>query len=269
MSRIEARFRKLARDGRRALIPFVTAGDPSPDLSLETLHAMVSAGADLVEVGIPFSDPMADGPAVQRASERALAGGMTLSGALDIVRRFRARDDSTPLVMMGYMNPIEAYGCGAFADAAAEAGVDGVITVDLPPEEDADLRDALRRHELDPIYLVSPTTSDDRVRLICERASGFVYYVSLKGVTGAGHLDVNAVQGNVRRVKAATGLPVGVGFGVRDAQSAAAIAEVADAVVVASVLLEQSEKLADWPEAIPGTVAGHVAAMRLAMDGGS
>ena len=269
MSRIEARFRHLARDGRRALIPFVTAGDPSPDLSVETLHAMVSAGADIVEVGIPFSDPMADGPAVQRASERALAGGMTLSGALDVVRRFRARDDATPLVMMGYMNPIETCGCGAFADAAAEAGADGVITVDLPPEEDADLRDALRRHGLDPIYLVSPTSSDERVRLICERASGFVYYVSLKGVTGAGHLDVGAVRENVRRVKAATGLPVGVGFGVRDAQSAAAIAEVADAVVVASVLLEQSEKLSASPEAIPGRVAEHVAAMRLAMDGAS
>ena len=269
MSRIEARFEDLARAGRRALVPFITAGDPDPEVSLATMHALVSAGADVVELGVPFSDPMADGPVIQRASERALAGGMNLHGVLDVVRRFRARDDSTAVVLMGYLNPVEVYGCPAFAAAAAEAGADGVITVDLPPEEDTELHEALQRHGLDSVYLVSPTTTDERVRRICERASGYLYYVSLKGVTGAGHLDVAAVSANVERVRAATSLPVGVGFGIRDAESAAAIAAVADAVVVGSVLVQQVEDLLGRPEAIPHGVAGRLAAMRAAMDGGA
>ena len=267
MTRIGAHFERLSREGRPALVPFITAGDPSPETTLATMHALVSAGADLVELGMPFSDPMADGPVIQRASERALAGGMDLAGVLEIVRRFRDRDVATSVVLMGYLNPMEVYGASAFAADAARAGVDGVLTVDLPPEERTELHEALSRHGLDQIFLVSPTTSDERVRLISERASGFLYYVSLKGITGAGHLDVGAVESSVRRVKAATGLPVGVGFGIRDARSAAAIASVADAVVVGTALVQRFEDLVEEPEAIPEEVSALLAEMRSAMDG--
>ena len=211
MKRIDARFERLAREGRRALVPFISAGDPGPETTLDTMHALVSAGADVVELGMPFSDPMADGPVIQRASERALAGGMNLAGVLDIVRRFRARDAATPVVLMGYLNPMEVYGPSAFAADAARSGVDGVLTVDLPPDQRTELHDALPRHGLDGVFLVSPTTSDERVRLICERAAGYLYYVSLKGITGAAHLDVGAVEAKVRRIKAVTALPVGSG----------------------------------------------------------
>lgn len=269
MSRIAACFDRLAREGRKALLPFITAGDPSPEVSLQTMHALVSAGADVIELGMPFSDPMADGPVIQRASERALAGGMDLAGVLDVVRRFRARDATTPVVLMGYLNPMEVYGACAFAAAAAEAGVDGVLTVDLPPEGRSELHDALPRHGLDRIFLVSPTTSDERVRRVCGRASGYLYYVSLKGTTGAAHLNVASVTKDVRRIKAVTDLPVGVGFGIRDARSAAAVAAVADAVVVGTVLVRQMEDLARQPEAIPAGVARILAGMREAMDGGA
>ncbi len=267
MRRIDARFEALSREGRQALVTFITAGDPDPDTTLGTMHALVSAGADVIELGMPFSDPMADGPVIQRASERALAGGMDLAGVLGIVRRFRERDPDTAVVLMGYLNPMEVYGAGAFAADAARAGVDGVLTVDLPPEERTELHDALSRQGLDQIFLVSPTTSDERVRLISERATGFLYYVSLKGITGAAHLDVGAVTSGLGRIRAATGLPVGVGFGIRDAQSAAAVASVADAVVVGTALVQRVEDLAGEPEAIPGAVAALVAEMRSAMDG--
>ena len=269
MKRIAARFERLAREGRQALMPFMSAGDPTPETTLDTMHALVSAGADVIELGMPFSDPMADGPVVQRASERALEGGMTLAGVLDLVRRFRARDAGTAVVLMGYLNPMEVYGASAFAADAARSGVDGILTVDLPPEGRTELHDALPRHGLDRIFLVSPTTSDARVRLICERATGYLYYVSLKGVTGAAHLDVGAVEAQVRGVKAATRLPVAVGFGIRDARSAAAIAAVADAVVVGSALVQRMEALLGEPEAIPDAAAELVAEMRKAMDGGT
>ena len=267
MRRIDTQFERLSREGRQALVPFITAGDPSPDTTLDTMHALVSAGADVIELGMPFSDPMADGPVIQRASERAIAGGMDLAGVLEIVRRFRDRDTTTSVVLMGYLNPMEVYGASAFAADAGRAGVDGVLTVDLPPEERTELHGALPRHGLDQIFLVSPTTSDERVRLICERATGYLYYVSLKGITGAAHLDVGAVESNVRRIKAATGLPVGVGFGIRDARSAAAIASVADAVVVGTVLVQRVEDLVGEPGAIPKAVSELVAEMRSAMDG--
>ena len=265
---MKAHFERLSRDGRQALIPFITAGDPNPDTTLDTMHALVSAGADVIELGMPFSDPMADGPVIQRASERAIAGGMDLAGVLEIVRRFRDRNTATSVVLMGYLNPMEVYGAPAFAADAARAGVDGVLTVDLPPEERTELHEALTQHGLDQIFLVSPTTSDERVQLISQRASGFLYYVSLKGITGAAHLDVGAVESNVRRVRAATGLPVGVGFGIRDAHSAAAVAAVADAVVVGTALVQRVEDLVGKPEAIPEAVSGLVAEMRAAMDGG-
>lgn len=269
MSRIRACFERLSRQGRRALVPFITAGDPSAERSLEVMHALVPAGADVIELGVPFSDPMADGPVVQRASERALAGGMCLAGVLDTVRRFRERNDAIAVVLMGYLNPVETYGYSRFAAEARAAGVDGVLIVDLPPEEGAELHEALGRHGLDRIFLVSPTTSDERIRRICEHASGYLYYVSLKGITGARHLDVAAVSANLERVRAATRLPVGVGFGILDAGSAAAVAAVADAVVVGSVLVRQVEELLHRPEAIAGGVARRLAEMRAAMDGGA
>ena len=269
MSRIRTCFERRSREGRRALVPFITAGDPNAECSLEVMHALVPAGADVIELGIPFSDPMADGPVIQRASERALAGGMGLAGVLDTVRRFRERNDTIAVVLMGYLNPVETYGYERFAAEAAAAGVDGVLMVDMPPEEGAELHDTLSRYGLDRIFLVSPTTSDERIRRICERASGFLYYVSLKGITGASHLDVATVAANVERVRAATRLPVGVGFGIRDAESAAAVAAVADAVVVGSVLVQQVEDLIHRPEAIAAGVARRLAEMRVAMDGGA
>ncbi len=266
MSRIASRFGQLSAQGRKALIPFVTAGDPSPGVTVPLMHALVAAGADVIELGVPFSDPMADGPVIQRASERALARGVTIRDVLGLVREFRRDDPETPVVLMGYLNPIEATGYEAFAEAAQSAGVDGVLTVDLPPEEADDLVASLRRHGLDPIFLLAPTSPPERVRLICDHASGFIYYVSLKGVTGAARLDVDDVGRRLEAIRACTRLPVGVGFGVRDAESAAAVARVGDAVVVGSALVSRVEQLADTPERIPAEVGELLSGMRRAMD---
>ena len=266
MSRIATRFAELQGEDRCALIPFVTAGDPAPGVTVDVMHALVGAGADVLELGVPFSDPMADGPVIQRASERALASGMSLDAVLDLVSEFRRGDVDTPVVLMGYLNPVEVYGYERFAGAASEAGVDGVITVDLPPEEGADLHHALAEQGLDTIYLIAPTTTDLRIARICESAGGFVYYVSLKGVTGASHLDADSVADNVQRIKRATSLPVGVGFGIRDALSAARMAGIADAVVVGTVLVQRVEELADRPRDIPRALAELLGAMRAAMD---
>ena len=266
MSRIAGTFARLRADGRRALVPFVTAGDPDPSVTVPLMHALVRAGADIVELGVPFSDPMADGPVIQRASERALARGMTLERVLTMVSEFRRDDGDTPVVLMGYLNPFEIAGYGMFAEAASEAGVDGVLTVDLPPEEADGFRDALREQDLDLIFLLAPTSDEDRIARICRQASGFVYYVSLKGVTGAGGLDVADVESRVRRIKAHTDLPVGVGFGIRDADAAARIAGVSDAVVVGSALITRIESMLDSPSRIPDEVASLLASMRSAMD---
>ncbi len=266
MSRIAARFGQLSVQGRKALIPFVTAGDPSPGVTVPLMHALVAAGADVIELGVPFSDPMADGPVIQRASERALARGVTIRDVLGMVREFRRDDAETPVVLMGYLNPIEVTGYEAFAEAAQAAGVDGVLTVDLPPEEADELVASLRRNGLDPIFLLAPTSPPERVRLICDHASGFIYYVSLKGVTGAARLDVADVGRRLEAIRACTRLPVGVGFGVRDAESAAAVARVGDAVVVGSALVSRVEQLADTPERIPAEVGDLLAGMRRAMD---
>lgn len=268
MSRISGCFAALGRRGRKALIPFITAGDPEPGVTAPLLHALVEAGADLVEVGVPFSDPMADGPVIQAACERALAHHMSLRGVLELVAQFRQRDQDTPVILMGYLNPIEIMGCEVFAKAAAEAGVDGVITVDLPPEESAEMVAALRKHQLDPIFLLAPTSTEARIRKICEVASGFLYYVSFKGVTGAKRLDVDAVAEKLQQVRRHTDLPVGVGFGIRDPESAAQVAAVADAVVVGSVLVGEMAKLARHPERIGPVVSGLLTAMREAMDAG-
>ena len=239
MAKIDAVFERLQAQGRKALITFITAGDPDPALTVPLLHTLVQAGADIIELGVPFSDPMADGPTIQRASERALAKGVSLRKVLEMVANFRADDNDTPIVLMGYANPIEAMGLDAFAAASYDAGVDGVLVVDYPPEEATDFAETLHRHALDPIFLLAPTSSDARIVQLGALASGYIYYVSLKGVTGSAALDVAA---RVPEIRARTGVPVGVGFGIRDAATAAAVAQIADAVVVGSRIIEEVEK---------------------------
>ena len=266
MSRIENCFTKLKIEGRKALIPYVTAGDPEPAITVPLMHAMVAAGADIIELGVPFSDPMADGPVIQRAAERALEHGTSLRDVLAMVAEFRQRDTGTPVVLMGYLNPVEVMGYETFAKAAAEAGVDGVLSVDLPPEEAHDLLVALRGYDVDPIFLLAPTTDDIRIEKICAVASGYVYYVALKGVTGAGGLDVQSVTDKLAQIRHHTDLPVGVGFGIKDADSAAAVANVADAVVVGSALVKKIEQNAGQSDKITQEITDVLARMRAAMD---
>ncbi|HYO27841.1 MAG TPA: tryptophan synthase subunit alpha [Azonexus sp.] len=242
MSRIKSAFECLNGEGRKALIPFITAGDPEAALTVPLMHTLVEAGADVIELGVPFSDPMADGPTIQRASERALARGMTLRKVLELVNEFRKVDATTPVVLMGYANPIEAMGLEKFAGAAAAAGVDGVLVVDYPPEEAAAFGAAMKAHGMDPIFLLAPTSTAARIAQVAEVASGYVYYVSLAGVTGSGALNVDAVAERLPQIRQQTGLPVGVGFGIRDAATASRIAGIADAVVVGSRIIEEIEK---------------------------
>ena len=242
MSRIKSAFDRLNAEGRKALIPFVTAGDPDVALTLPLLHTLVEAGADVIELGVPFSDPMADGPTIQRASERALAKGMTLRKVLQLVVDFRKTDEKTPIVLMGYANPIEAMGLEKFAAAASTAGVDGVLVVDYPPEEAQNFGAAMKANGMDPIFLIAPTSTAERIAQVATIASGYVYYVSLAGVTGSGALNVDAVAERLPAIREKTGLPVGVGFGIRDAETAARIAAFADAVVVGSRIIEEIEK---------------------------
>jgi tryptophan synthase alpha chain len=238
VNRIAATFERLKAQGRKALIPFVTAGDPYPDATVEILHALAEGGADVIELGVPFSDPMADGPVIQKAGERALAHGIGMTQVLAYVRAFRDRDATTPLVLMGYANPIERYGIDRFVADAKACGVDGVLVVDYPPEEAETFARTLQAQGLDPIFLLAPTSSDARIAEVGRIASGYVYYVSLKGVTGAGHLDTDAVAAMLPRIRARVNVPVGVGFGIRDAQSARAVGAVADAVVIGSRLVQ-------------------------------
>jgi tryptophan synthase alpha chain len=272
MSRISASLEKRKAEGRKALIPYVTAGDPEPSVTVPLMHAMVTAGADIVELGVPFSDPMADGPVIQRGGERALEHHTSLRDVLAMVAEFRREDVQTPVVLMGYLNPVEMMGYEAFAEAAAQAGVDGVISVDLPPEEADELVVALRARQLDPIFLIAPTSDDARIKKICAVASGYLYYVALKGVTGASNLDVPAVADKLTQIRTHTTLPVCVGFGIKDAPSAAAIAVVADAVVVGSALVQKVEQV-QKDEQEPGQqdrinteIAGLLSQMRAAMD---
>lgn len=266
MSRIPDCFERCRNADRKVLIPYVTAGDPDPSATVPLMHAMVEAGADIIELGVPFSDPMAEGPVIQRAMERALEHAVTLDDVLGMVREFRLQHSETPVVLMGYLNPVEIKGYSEFANDAAAAGVDAVLLVDMPPEEAEDLVSALRQHDLDMIFLVSPTTEKDRIKKITSAGSGFIYYVSLKGVTGAGHLDVNAVKDRVSGIHELTELPVGVGFGIRDATSAANIASVADAVVVGSALVQKVEENITSRENINPAVAALLNEMRLAMN---
>jgi len=266
VSRIARRFEALRAAGRKALIPYVTAGDPDPDMTVPLMHDMVAAGVDIIELGVPFSDPMADGPVIQQACERALRHHVSLRHVIAMVKRFRERDAETPVVLMGYLNPVEIMGYDAFAVAASEAGVDGLLTVDLPPEESHELVQTLRAHDIDPIFLLAPTSHEARVKRICSAASGFVYYVSLKGVTGAATLDVDAVAEKLALIRANTDLPVGVGFGIRDAQTAARVAAVADAVVVGSALVSRIAEHQDDPERARREVSALLTDMRAAMD---
>lgn len=241
MSRIQSTFNALKAQHKAALIPYITAGDPHPKHTVNLMHTLVKHGADMIELGVPFSDPMADGPVIQRASERALAHRVGLSKVLEMVKEFRQVDQKTPIILMGYANPVEAIGMEVFADRAKAADVDGVITVDYPPEECGDFVKALRDREIDPIFLLAPTTEPSRADLILNQASGFVYYVSLKGVTGAANLNIDEVSEKVKSIKQKTSLPIGVGFGIRDAATATATAKIADAVVVGSRLVRVVE----------------------------
>jgi len=268
MSRIAATFKALQAQGRKALIPYVTAGFPYADITPAVMHAMVAAGADVIELGVPFSDPSADGAVIQKAGERALALGIGMSQVLAMVRSFRAKDGGTPVVLMGYANPVERYdqkhGDGAFIRDAAAAGVDGVLIVDYPPEECRDFAARLRAAGLDLIFLLAPTSTEARMRQVAEVASGYVYYVSLKGVTGSGALDTAEVGAMLPRIRQHVHIPVGVGFGIRDAETARAIGQVADAVVIGSRLIQQIENQPH--ERVAATAADFLRPMRAALD---
>ncbi|WP_457442186.1 tryptophan synthase subunit alpha [Roseateles sp. P5_E4] len=264
MSRIATTFDQLKAAGRKALIPFVTAGDPYPSATVDLLLAMAEAGADIIELGVPFSDPMADGPVIQRAGERALKNGIGLRKVLGFVREFRARNSKTPLVLMGYANPVERYGLDAFVADAKDAGVDGVLIVDYPPEECEEFAAKLRAADMDAIFLLAPTSTEARMAQVGKLASGYVYYVSLKGVTGAGHLNTAAVAEAVPRIRQHVSVPVGVGFGIRDGATARAVADVSDAVVIGSKLVELLERQPADNVALTG--AAFIQDIRAALD---
>jgi len=266
MSRLATTFAEFKQSGHKALIPFITAGDPNREFTVPMMHAMVEAGADIIELGVPFSDPMADGPVIQRASERALAHKMSLRHTLEVVSEFRTHDQNTPVVLMGYANPIEAMGYATFAQAAKNAGVDGILTVDLPPEEAHDCVDLLNAHNIDQIFLLAPNSTPDRIKKMDEVGSGFLYYVSVKGVTGAGHLDTSDVKRKLIDIRANTQLPVGIGFGIKDAKTAKIIAGLGDAVVVGSALISKIEENLDSPENAKQEIIELLKSMRLAMD---
>ncbi len=266
MSRLAATFEALSKSGRKALVPFITAGDPRPDFTLPMMHAMVDAGADIIELGVPFSDPMADGPVIQRASERALAHKMSLRRVLAIATEFRRTNQQTPVVLMGYVNPIEAMGYEDFANAAQRAEIDGVLTVDLPPEEADDCVALLKARDIDPIFLLAPNSSDERIKKMDAAGSGYLYYVSLKGVTGAGHLDIADVESKLNQIRANTRLPVAIGFGVKDAQTAQAVSGLGDGVVIGSALISKIEENLDDAEQAKREIIGLLTSMRQAMD---
>ena len=264
MSRIKSTFAALAEQGKKGLIPFITAGDPNPEQTVELMHALAKGGADVIELGVPFSDPMADGPVIQRSSERALARGVSLKHVLADVKRFRETNTTTPVVLMGYANPIERMGTETFAKAAKEAGVDGVLVVDYPPEESVEFSVSMRAAGIDPIFLLAPTSTDERIAAVGKVASGYVYYVSLKGVTGSANLDVANIASKIPAIKAHVALPVGVGFGIRDAASARRVADVSDAVVIVSRLVQLLEEAP--PEKAAEMLTSFIADIRSALD---
>ncbi len=266
MSRLAATFEALSKSGRKALVPFITAGDPNPGFTLPMMHAMVEAGVDVIELGVPFSDPMADGPVIQRASERALEHKMSLRRVLAIAMEFRKTNQHTPVVLMGYANPIEAMGYEDFANAAQRADIDGVLTVDLPPEEAEECVALLKARDIDPIFLLAPNSTDERIKKMDAAGSGYLYYVSLKGVTGAGHLNTDDVETKLNQIKANSRLPVAIGFGVKDAQTAKTVANLGDGVVIGSALISKIEANLDDPERAKNEIVELLVAMRQAMD---
>ncbi|THB68756.1 MAG: tryptophan synthase subunit alpha [Gammaproteobacteria bacterium] len=267
MNRIEKRVTACRESGRKMLIPFITAGDPDLKITLQTMQSMVKAGADMIELGIPFSDPVADGPVIQRACERALLNTVTTKQVVDIVKEFRKTDQETPIIFMGYMNPIEVMGYSKFTTLISEAGVDAVIAVDMTPEESNEYSKAMNAAGLESIYLITPTTPEERIKRIVSLAGGFVYYVSVRGVTGAAELDLNEISAKIKQIKQHTKLPVGVGFGIRDQKSATEIASVSDAVIIGSAIVRIHENLNQTPEQIPAAVSEFITGIRTALDG--
>jgi len=263
-NRIQITFDQLKQQQRKALIPFITAGDPSQKMTVPLMHGLVEAGADVLELGVPFSDPMADGPTIQRASERALKSGMSLRGVLGMVEEFRQRDTTTPVVLMGYGNPIESIGWDVFAKRCAEVGVDGALTVDFPPEESHEAFEHLQRYNIAPIFLLAPTTNDARIQQVAKLARGYVYYVSLKGVTGAGNLDLSAIEQKMPQLRKHIKLPIGVGFGIRDAATAQAVSKLCDGVVVGSRIVQEIENSNE--QNVVANVGKLVKELRLALD---
>jgi tryptophan synthase alpha chain len=266
MSRLKACFELLAQENKSALIPFITAGDPTPNSTVRLMHEMVKAGVDIIELGIPFSDPMADGPVIQAADERALAHNVSLKDVIGMVGEFRTVDTKTPIVLMGYLNPIEMLGYPEFTEKASQAGIDGVLIVDMPPEESEQFTPLARALNIDVIYLISPTTSPERIKLIADQASGYLYYVSLKGVTGSSSLDVESVSSKLKEIKSITALPIGVGFGIKDGETAGRVAQVAEAVVVGSALVKQIEETPDDIEKSSRGITDLLSDMRNQMD---
>jgi|TARA_B110000238_G_scaffold126991_1_gene137096 tryptophan synthase alpha chain len=264
MSRIKITFESLKNKNKKALIPFFTAGDPHPDKTVEIMHALVESGADMIELGIPFSDPMADGPVIQRASERALKNSVGITTTIKLAKEFREKDKTTPLILMGYANPIEAIGIDYFVSIAAEAGIDGVITVDYPPEESKQFVEKLKEKNIDSIFLLSPTTDNKRIELIIKQATGFLYYVSLKGVTGSANIDIKQVAQNVQNIEKFTKLPIAVGFGVRDAKTAQQVSSISDAVVIGSRIVQEIENSNDID--LIGNIKNLIVEMRNSID---
>ena len=265
-NRLTLCFEKLQASGKKALMPYITAGDSNPSITVPLMHRMVESGADIIELGIPFSDPMADGPTVQLACERALVHRISLRDTLAMVTEFRKTDNITPVVLMGYLNPVEAMGYKEFAQAASNAGVDGLLTVDLPPEEATEIIEILKQHNIDPIFLLSPTTTDERIKKISDAGKGFLYYVSLKGVTGSSALIVDEVAQRVATIKSISSMPVAVGFGIKDAETASAVSRVSDGSTVGSAIVKIIENNIDDADTIMDEISAVLVSMRKAMD---
>ncbi len=267
MSRLKNCFVALKEQQKKALIPFITAGDPSIAMTETLMHCLVKAGADIIELGVPFSDPMADGPVIQKASERALSSGTTINDVLDLVRRFREKNTLTPVVLMGYINPIEATGYEKFMQNARAVGVDGLLTVDLPIEEAHSVLPMMKEYELEPIFLIAPTTTESRMKKICAEAQGFIYYVSLKGVTGSGaSLDTHAIEQKIGDLREITNLPIGVGFGIKNGETAVQIGKTADAVIVGSALVNTIDNYGSRASIVTEKVEAQIREIRLALD---
>ncbi len=266
MSRIEKCFTSLRQGNRKGLIPFITAGDPVADITVPLMHAMVEAGADLIELGIPFSDPMADGPVIQKANQRALEHDTSLRDVLGMVKEFRQQNDETPVLFMGYLNPVEAMGYELFADAAREAGVDGLLLVDLPPEEACEFNELLYQRDIDPVYLLAPTSTPERMEIVSLEGRGFVYYVSIRGVTGSAELDYNEIKSRISEIRKHTNLPVGVGFGINSPERAVKIGEFSDAVVIGSAIVRMMEDFDGDRKSVINAVSEFLRDVRGALD---